>query len=577
MKRSVAIVGAGQSGMQLALGLQAAGHEVTVYSNRGAREILEGPVMSSQCMFEAALQTERELGLDFWADDCPRVEGIGMTVRNPQGGKAIEWSARLDGAAQSVDQRVKIHGWMNAFEQRGGRIVLKAVGLDALEACARTHELVVVASGKGEIAKLFERDAERSAFDAPQRVLALTYVKGMKPREPFPAVCFNLIPGVGEYFVFPALTTSGPCEIMVFEGIPGGPMDCWADVKTPQEHLARSRQILETFLPWEAERCRDIALTDDNGILVGSFAPTVRKPIATLPSGRQVLGMADVVVLNDPITGQGSNNAAKSAHIYLQRILENPDAPFDAAWMQETFDRYWEGYARWATDWTRSLLAPPTPHLHKLLQSATHMPSVASTVVNGFDDPRAFAPWWFDAAQADRFLEDRAGEAAVDRFDRRDFRKALGQFSTGVTVITTRAIDGRRVGMTANSFSSVSLDPPLVLWSLARNAPSVADFTGASHFAINVLAAHQHHLSRQFSTPQADKFGGVDCCEGTAGVPLLNDVIARFVCRNVRQYDGGDHLIFIGEVERYDRFDGEPLVFHSGYYQVTTRHPECLQ
>jgi flavin reductase (DIM6/NTAB) family NADH-FMN oxidoreductase RutF len=116
-----------------------------------------------------------------------------------------------------------------------------------------------------------------------------------------------------------------------------------------------------------------------------------------------------------------------------------------------------------------------------------------------------------------------------------------------------------------------------VLWSLARQAPSVVDFTGASHFAINVLAAHQHHLSRQFSTPQADKFGGVDCCEGTAGVPLLNGVIARFVCRNVKQYDGGDHLIFIGEVERYERFDGEPLVFHSGYYQVTTRHPECVQ
>ncbi|WP_261803703.1 flavin reductase family protein [Variovorax sp. PAMC26660] len=174
-------------------------------------------------------------------------------------------------------------------------------------------------------------------------------------------------------------------------------------------------------------------------------------------------------------------------------------------------------------------------------------------------------------------METRAREAAVDRFDRRDFRKALGQFTTGVTVITTRAIDGRRVGMTANSFSSVSLDPPLVLWSLARQAPSVADFTGASHFAINVLAVHQHHLSRQFSTPQADKFGGVDCCEGTAGVPLLNGVIARFVCRSVKQYDGGDHLIFIGEVERYDRFDGEPLVFHSGYYQVTTRHPECAQ
>jgi flavin reductase (DIM6/NTAB) family NADH-FMN oxidoreductase RutF len=577
MKRRVAIVGAGQSGMQLALGLQSAGHEVTVFSNRSAREIGEGPVMSSQCMFETALQTERELGLDWWADECPAVEGIAMTVRNPEGGKAVEWSAKLDGPAQSVDQRLKIPAWMAEFEKRGGRLVLRDVDIDDLETCAQMSDLVVVASGKGEISRLFERDDERSPFTQPQRALALTYVKGMKPREPHPAVCFNLIPGVGEYFVFPALTTTGPCEIMVFEGVPGGPMDCWADVKTPQEHLARSKWILETFLPWEAERCGSIELTDDNGILSGRFTPTVRKPVATLPSGRKVLGLADAVVLNDPITGQGSNNAAKCADIYLKRTLEQGDEPFDAEWMQQTFDRYWEGYARWATDWTNSLLAPPKPHLQKLLQSASSMPAVASIVVNGFDDPRAFAPWWFDAAEADRFLEDRAREAVVDRFDRRDFRRALGQFSTGVTVITTRAMDGRRVGMTANSFSSVSLDPPLVLWSLARQAPSLGDFTGASHFAINVLAANQHHLSRQFSTPQADKFGGVDCCEGTSGVPLLNGVIARFVCRNVRQYDGGDHLIFIGEVERYDRFDGEPLVFHSGYYQVTTRHPECMQ
>ncbi|MBS2614676.1 FAD-binding oxidoreductase, partial [Salmonella enterica subsp. enterica serovar 1,4,[5],12:i:-] len=92
------------------------------------------------------------------------------------------------------------------------------------------------------------------------------------------------------------------CEIMVFEGVPGGPMDCWGDVKTPEQHLERSRWILDTFVPWEAERCRDIALTDDNGILAGRFAPTVRKPVATLPSGRKVLGMGDVVVLNDPIT-----------------------------------------------------------------------------------------------------------------------------------------------------------------------------------------------------------------------------------------------------------------------------------
>ena len=102
-------------------------------------------------------------------------------------------------------------------------------------------------------------------------------------------------------------------------------------------------------------------------------------------------------------------------------------------------------------------------------------------------------------------------------------REALGQYATGVTVITSRAIDGRRVGMTANSFTSVSMEPPLVLVVPGKKSPSVADLTGATHFAINVLAANQHHLSRQFSTPQPGQVRGVDCCEGIAGVPLLNE------------------------------------------------------
>jgi flavin reductase (DIM6/NTAB) family NADH-FMN oxidoreductase RutF len=162
----------------------------------------------------------------------------------------------------------------------------------------------------------------------------------------------------------------------------------------------------------------------------------------------------------------------------------------------------------------------------------------------------------------------------AERFDRRDFRRALGQFATGVTVVTARARDGRRIGMTVNSFSSVSLDPPLVLWSLSRSAPSFQDFTSISHFAVNVLAADQHHLSRQFSTPLPDKFAGVSCHEDAGAVPILDGTTAHFVCRVVKQHDGGDHVIFLGEVETYSYHEGEPLVFHSGRYRVATRHPD---
>ncbi len=573
--RRIAIVGAGQSGLQLGLGLLGAGYSVTLYSDRSAEQIRVGKVMSSQCMFDSALQTERSLDLNYWEQDCPKVEGIGFAVPDGVGGKSIDWAARLDNYAQSVDQRVKIPTWIAEFSRRGGELRIQEADVDDLESSAREHDLVIVASGKGEIGRLFGRNARRSPYDKPQRALALTYVKNMVPRHGFAAVSFNLIPRIGEYFVFPALTTNGPCEIMVFEGILGGPMDCWADVDTPEQHLERSRWILATFLPWEAERCRNVELADANGILVGQFAPCVRNPVATLPSGRHVLGMADAVVLNDPLTGQGANNAAKCAEIYLESIVERGELVADPEWMQQTFDRYWEGYARWVTEWTNLLLKPPS-HVLKVLDCAGKITAVASAFVNGFDDPRTLFPWFMDAAEAECFVHKEA-QAVANRFDRRDYRRALGQFATGVTVVTTRGKNGRRVGMTVNSFSSVSLDPPLILWSVARSAPSFSDFANASHFAVNVLDAKQHHLSRQFSTPLEDKFLGVDYEDGPGGCPLLKGVIAHFFCRKVRQHDGGDHVLLLGEVEEYKYKDGEPLVFHSGRYRVATRHPEIAE
>jgi len=570
LSRRIAIVGAGQSGLQLALGLAGDGHEVTLVTNQTAEQVLHGRVQSSQCMFESALETERALGLDFWSEECPPVEGISLTVPG-----AFQWSARLDRPAQSVDQRLKLSGWLREYEARGGRLVVQEAGVDDLERLAREHELVIVATGRGVLGGLFPRDPERSPYDAPQRALALTYVRGLEPRREFSAVCFNLVPGVGEYFVFPALTTSGPCEIMVFEGAPGGPMDCWDDVTTPAEHLARSLEILERFLPHERARANGVELTDPNGVLTGRVTPTVRQPVARLPSGAPVLAMADAVVLNDPITGQGSNNAAKCAEIYLERILAQDGAPFDERWMRQTFDHYWRGYAQWVVGWTNSLLAPPAPHVLRLLEAATEAPSLAATIANGFDDPRTFYPWWFDGREADRLIAARRAQDAQG-VDLRELRNAFGQYATGVTVVTARGEDGRPVGVTANSFSSLSLEPPLVLWALDRKASSLAAFQSADHFGVSVLSASQHHLSRLFATSGADKFAGGVAHDGPSGVPLLDGALAHFVCRSVRQLDAGDHVLVIGEVEHYETFDGEPLVFHSGAYRVATRHPELL-
>ena len=366
--RRIAIVGGGQAGMPLAFGLLDKGYEVTVVSNRTPDDIRNGKVMSSQCMFDPALQIERDLGINDWEQACPPVQGIGFAVPHPEqpGAKVIEWSAQLDRPAQSVDQRVKMASWLEQLESRGGRLVIQDAGIAELEALTESHDLVILAGGKGEVVKLLERDAARSPFDKPQRALALTYVHGLKPTQDYSRVSFNLIPGVGEYFVFPALTLSGPCDIMVFEGVPGGPLDCWRDVRTPQDHLATSLRFLQTYLPWEADRARNVQLTDDKGILAGAFAPTVRKPVMTLPSGRLVFGLGDAVATNDPITGQGSNNATKAGKVYLDAILARADQPYTREWMEATFEQFWD-YAQWVVQWTNSLLTPPPPHILGLL------------------------------------------------------------------------------------------------------------------------------------------------------------------------------------------------------------------
>jgi hypothetical protein len=410
--RRIAIVGAGQAGLQLALGLLTHGYHVTLVTDRTAEQVRDGKVISSQCMFHTALQIERDLGLNFWEDVCPVVEGIGLAVPDPGRLKepAFRWSARLDRYAQAVDQRLKMPAWMQAFERRGGELVIDRIGLPELERLAGSHDLTVLAAGKGDIVGLLERDAKRTVFSQPQRALALTYVKGMTPRSPYSQVAFNLIPGVGEYFVFPALTLSGPCEIMVFEGVPGGPMDCWQDITSPEQHLERSLEIVRRFIPWEAERCRNLELTDAGGVLAGRFTPTVRQPVLRLPSGRAVLGMADAVVVNDPITGQGSNSAAKCSKVYLDAILARGAATFTPDWMQETFAQYWD-YARHVVNWTNSLLAPSPPHVLDVLGTAAHAPGIAAHIVNAFDDPRRFAPWWFNAEVCQGFVHKHLSRA----------------------------------------------------------------------------------------------------------------------------------------------------------------------
>jgi flavin reductase (DIM6/NTAB) family NADH-FMN oxidoreductase RutF len=161
---------------------------------------------------------------------------------------------------------------------------------------------------------------------------------------------------------------------------------------------------------------------------------------------------------------------------------------------------------------------------------------------------------------------------AVPSFSKPQFRAALSMFATGVTIVTARTSSGQLVGLTANSFNSVSLTPPLVLWSLSKAASSMEAFSAGSHYAINILGAEQQDLAKKFASPAGDRFAGVQFSNGICGAPLLDGAVATFECFNRSRYEEGDHVIFVGEVEHCShRANASPLLYHGGKFYA--EHP----
>lgn len=161
-------------------------------------------------------------------------------------------------------------------------------------------------------------------------------------------------------------------------------------------------------------------------------------------------------------------------------------------------------------------------------------------------------------------MQPQPGAPLAPDFDAPQFRRALAQFATGVTVVTTLGPDGDLVGLTASSFNSVSLEPPLVLWSLSRQANSLQAFELHTHYSINVLAADQLALARRFAARGVDRFAGVPFRLGRGGAPVLEGCVAWFECFNRSRYEEGDHVIFVGQVEACGFAPGPPLLFHDG-------------
>jgi 2-polyprenyl-6-methoxyphenol hydroxylase-like FAD-dependent oxidoreductase len=410
--RKIAIVGSGQAGLQLAFGLLQHGYAVTLYSDRTPEAILEGRVPATAFIFDRGLSYERELGLNFWDDEVKWGEGIHLDFCLAPGNRFFSMAGRFRRPGQAIDQRLKYWRWMRELETRGGTLVIQPIGVSDLDALAAESDLLVIAAGKAEVSALFERDPDRSVYDRPQRNLALVTVKGLKPWPsiPFHPVKFTFFEQDGEIFWVTFHHKSSQLTYsLLFESKPGRGLDRFGPAETGEDMLAVARDLISRWAPWEAEHIRSAELADPLAWGKGAITPTVRKPVARLPSGRLAFGIGDTVILNDPIGGQGSNCASKAAHLYTQRIVEHGDRPFDADWMQAVFDEHWEKDGRWITAFSNVLLEPVLPAAKEVLLAGTRHGGIAAEFFDDFNNPQDFWPRIEDVKAARRYIAERTG------------------------------------------------------------------------------------------------------------------------------------------------------------------------
>jgi len=423
-KRRIAMVGSGQAGLVAAHGFVQAGHEVTLYSDRSAEQWLHGSrPTGTAARFELALGYERELGLAHWEDVAPKGSGVHLTFCPERGNRLVTMTSHATTYLQAIDLRLQSHRWMNDLEAAGGRVVVEKVDPARLDAIAAAHDLVLVATGRGPLAELFPRNAERSVYDKPQRKLAMMIVTGASqavPGVPFLPIKFNFFAPYGEVFWVPYYHRDlGPTWCVAFEAKAGGPMDRFDGCQTGEQAVEMAKTVIRELVPWEAAWAADIELADPEGWLVGAVTPTVREPVGRLASGRVVMPLGDTAISLDPITGQGANLGNKLAHHVVDAVAAAPDARFDAGWMTRTFEAFWADHGAATVTFNNLFLEPMTAAGKLLLISqygsdgVSDSPKqrIANAVFENFVDPRRITRAFVDKHAARKLVAELSGHS----------------------------------------------------------------------------------------------------------------------------------------------------------------------
>jgi 2-polyprenyl-6-methoxyphenol hydroxylase-like FAD-dependent oxidoreductase len=426
--RTIAIVGAGQAGLLAAHALRKHGYEVTLHSDKTPEDFLtKARPTGVAARFDMALEFERELGLEHWADEAPPMEGVHLHFLPSKGNVLVTLLGRLQRAGAAIDLRMQSATWMRELEQRGGRIEIEQVSVERLEEIAKANDLVLVAAGRGDVTRLFPRDEVRSTYREPQRFLAMVCVTEASMQLPyapwFTPVKFNFFAPYGEAFWVPWYSKGKqPCWGMLFEAKPGGPFDRFRECRSAEEVLRTGLEVIREYMPWDYEVLKDAVPADENAWLVGQFTPEVREVVGTLPSGRHVMAVGDTAHSLDPIGGQGANNGNKMVRTFVDAIVERGEGPFDAEWMRSASDRFWERH-RFIEKFNNTLLEPLTPAGRDILvaqygsdaRSGNDSPQqrLADRFFENFNDPKILTEALHDRAQARAVIKEHFGSSTT--------------------------------------------------------------------------------------------------------------------------------------------------------------------
>jgi hypothetical protein len=442
--RNIAIIGSGIAGCLTALGLNRAGHRVTLYSDRTPDDWLtKSAPTGTAARFAGSLDYDVALGVNHW-DSGPTCDGVSLAFGIKQANRLVTLTAKLDRPGRAIDVRAMSARWMQDLETRGGRVVIEAISRERLDAIAGEHDLTVVAAGRKDLCQLFARHAERSVYDGPQRKLCLVITRGGAMKidgVPFRPVRFNLNQNSGEAFWVPYHHKDGePTWNLLFEAKAGGAMDRFDDAKSGADALAIAKRVIKDIAPWDSAWVEPMTLADEHGWLKGSVTPCVRNPVAQLPSGRVVTGVGDTLISLDPIGGQGANCGTRAARHLVDAVNARGDAPFDAQWMTDTFEAFWREQGSHIVRFNNLLLEPMSSAGKLLLISQYGSDGVADSVQQklannfamNFDDTRKYTDALVHDAFSKQMIKDAGGSfpwtllGGIAGVARGQMRQALG-------------------------------------------------------------------------------------------------------------------------------------------------------